>query len=571
MSDSSSVGPLGVDYAELLGPYGVPFVATWFVVLLVFQTSVADSFSNTLGNLVESLRLSHSLAGVTFLAFGNGAPDVFSSLAAFSSGDSSSNPDLGVGGLIGGGLFVVTIVLGSVLVSSDDVEVHAPNTYRDAFFFACGVGYYLTCALGFGSVNAFKASIFVILYVVYAILVMHMERNRKNHRRDDVEANDSMDRPLLLETASMDRVRSHAALSQLQTWLGDSQNDLRDDSVDEDHFTPVDELAMLRRAALNDEDCPFTDEHEHDDEEEEEKRRLEKEKHEDLRFGSSFWMELYWRRIKIDKSSKTLRVQLRKEYAEASALGKIALACVHWPILAVKLFTIPDPQNWSKPFAVAQPFGVYCLSVFAFGSELSRAEWLFVLIGTCVWALFVFFTVHDSKPPKYQLVFVFVGFYSSIVWIYLLASEIVAVVSAVGDAVGANQSVLGLSLLAWGNSGGDFSANRAVAQRGYAEMAVSGSVAAPMFNLLIGLGLSLVVACVQAENDVVDLEPDRSTIVAAVFLVVALLEIVVYARHLAHKRSLLKSHVVLSPFLGKMLLATYALFCVSIVVVVCLL
>lgn len=30
------------------------------------------------------LKLSHNVAGVTFLAFGNGAPDIFSALVAFS-------------------------------------------------------------------------------------------------------------------------------------------------------------------------------------------------------------------------------------------------------------------------------------------------------------------------------------------------------------------------------------------------------------------------------------------------------------------------------------------------------
>lgn len=39
-------------------------------------------------HIYAQLKLTYDVAGVTFLALGNGAPDVFSSIAAFSSADS---------------------------------------------------------------------------------------------------------------------------------------------------------------------------------------------------------------------------------------------------------------------------------------------------------------------------------------------------------------------------------------------------------------------------------------------------------------------------------------------------
>lgn len=45
----------------------------------------------------KTLKLSQNVAGVTFLAFGNGAPDIFSSIA----GIKAAKPDLVLGELFG--------------------------------------------------------------------------------------------------------------------------------------------------------------------------------------------------------------------------------------------------------------------------------------------------------------------------------------------------------------------------------------------------------------------------------------------------------------------------------------
>lgn len=47
-------------------------------------------------------------------------------------------------------------------------------------------------------------------------------------------------------------------------------------------------------------------------------------------------------------------------------------------------------------------------------------------------------------------------------------------------------TVLGLTVLAWGNSLGDMVANVSVARAGKPRMAIAGCYAGPMFNMLIG-------------------------------------------------------------------------------------
>ncbi len=49
--------------------------------------------------------------------------------------------------------------------------------------------------------------------------------------------------------------------------------------------------------------------------------------------------------------------------------------------------------------------------------------------------------------------------------------------------------VMGLTLLAWGNSLGDLFGNPAMARRGQASMALTACFAGPLFNMLAGLAL----------------------------------------------------------------------------------
>ena len=63
-------------------PFALIFLIPWLLMLLLALGSTADNFlMPQLNYLSELLRLRPDVAGVTLLAFGNGAPDVFSAIA----------------------------------------------------------------------------------------------------------------------------------------------------------------------------------------------------------------------------------------------------------------------------------------------------------------------------------------------------------------------------------------------------------------------------------------------------------------------------------------------------------
>eukprot|EP01034_Spumella_vulgaris_P002203 gene2203-2870_t len=104
----------------------------------------------------------------------------------------------------------------------------------------------------------------------------------------------------------------------------------------------------------------------------------------------------------------------------------------------------------------------------------------------------------------------------------MLAGELIACLSALGVILKLPPAFLGLTVLAWGNSVGDLFTNTAVAKQGLGEMAIAGCYGGPVFNILMGFGVSLVYACSQSYPKPFSVVLDASSIVSIVFLFLAL-------------------------------------------------
>ena len=97
--------------------FTIPVALVIIFICFYILGSTADNYlSPALAKISITLGLSESLAGVTLLALGNGAPDVITAIAA--SGD-DEGIFLAVGSLMGGGLFISGIVSAVVMFASD--------------------------------------------------------------------------------------------------------------------------------------------------------------------------------------------------------------------------------------------------------------------------------------------------------------------------------------------------------------------------------------------------------------------------------------------------------------------
>ncbi len=78
-------------------------------------------------------------------------------------------------------------------------------------------------------------------------------------------------------------------------------------------------------------------------------------------------------------------------------------------------------------------------------------------------------------------------------WIYINCEIIVQILELIGIITGLPSSLLGLTVLSWGNSLGDVVASVTIAKKGFGEMALTGCIAGPVFNLMFGLGITTLV------------------------------------------------------------------------------
>ncbi|GAA5924462.1 hypothetical protein JCM10213_004583 [Rhodosporidiobolus nylandii] len=138
----------------------------WLVFLFAFVGICASEFfCPNLSHIASRLGLSESVAGVTFLAFSNGSPDVFSTFAALKS-DSGS---LAIGELIGAASFIVSVVAGSMALITP-FRVARSTFLRDVGFFTLAV--LLTLGILYDShIHLWEALLMVGLYLVYVIVV----------------------------------------------------------------------------------------------------------------------------------------------------------------------------------------------------------------------------------------------------------------------------------------------------------------------------------------------------------------------------------------------------------------
>lgn len=179
------------------------------------------------------------------------------------------------------------------------------------------------------------------------------------------------------------------------------------------------------------------------------------------------------------------------DWFDIGTKGKI-LTVVDFPRLIAQHLTIywAVEGKFLRSFFVLLPLGFFVFIFTAFQLWVT-VYWHYTLPVAAVCSIISFFATLHRVPVWLEWIYIIQGLFASILWIYFIANELVSLLSAAGLIIGISDAIMGLTVLAWGNSVGDMVSNVIVARKGHPQMAVGACYAAPLTNMLLGLGVSI--------------------------------------------------------------------------------
>ncbi|KAL0979321.1 hypothetical protein UPYG_G00183630 [Umbra pygmaea] len=433
-----------------LTPLTIIFCIIWlFFLFILLGVTASKFFCPNLSSISSTLRLTHNVAGVTFLALGNGAPDVFSATVAFSRPHTAG---LAIGALFGAGIYVTTVVAGGVSLVKPFTVASRPFL-RDVVFFMAAV-FWTFVILFKGTISLAETLGYLGLYVVYVltVIVSAYIYSHQNHSATKTSAQISPYEPVIQVSEDEAHLLSHGHIeedydSEYRTLLPYSES-----------------TSSILLNSLNPVDCRT-------------------------------WRRKTW----LWKSAKILKV----------------------PLEFLLLMTVPvvdadkEDRNWRRPLnclhLITAP--LVCVLIFQsgeYGLHLITGQfpvWALTLLFGLFLSSIVFLTTTNEHPPPYHSLFSLLGFLVSAIWISAAASEVVSILHMLGVVLSLSNNLLGLTLLAWGNSIGDSFSDITIARQGYPRMAISACFGGIIFNMLIGVGIGCLLQMFNSER-VLMLEPE---------------------------------------------------------------
>ncbi|KAJ2747270.1 hypothetical protein GGI20_000695 [Coemansia sp. BCRC 34301] len=516
-------------------------ISAWLALLFVWLgVSASEYFSPNISFLAQLMRLPESLAGVTLLALGNGAPDLFSTFSAVRAGSGA----LALGQLIGSASFIVSVVVGATTLVVPVYRVSQLSYLRELFFFAATIGMVAVIVLS-ERLSRGLAMCMVGLYGAYVVTVMvttyyeeqslapespvdGISSNPAVPVQADRPADGSHQSPSLLAAASpwskapgstapylapvsgapvakISKAQAvvYICVPTLRHWRPEASSYLK-------LFIAFSALPVLLLSVT----VPVLACLPEPKEGASDFRELGASSEDDDSIGNDYCssqlhstatsreLERWERHAEPDGPDTHLSLHIHRPPTERASLSRPSslhmalddLANGH-SVQALNAATIAWAE---KVVSSVRSFmsAAFLYSVLGLGGyfALDTGQATSVLLGLAL-ATTSLLGNHFSRRAQQrhywlQVAPCFFGFVCGLAWIYIIANEVVSITQALGLILGLSEEILGLTVVGFGNSLGDLVTNLTLTRMGYPMMALSACFGGPMLCLLIGVGVA---------------------------------------------------------------------------------
>eukprot|EP00041_Stephanoeca_diplocostata_P009380 m.144513 g.144513 ORF g.144513 m.144513 type:complete len:561 (-) comp17713_c0_seq3:135-1817(-) len=433
----------------------------WLAFLFINLVLVVDTrVVPNINTCAKTLGLSDTLAGVTLLAMGNGAADVFSAAAAVSATEEGGQ--LAVAGLMGGGLFVVLVVAG-LLAYNFGPYVTIKQIGRDAGMYLFGVAW-IAMVLSEQELKLWESLGFFVIYILYVVYIVVAER-MANAAKARGEDEDSVDDIKDTESSALlNKGGSGPSQDIVNKMPGYTTHDgswydtvTRMDLLQTEHEAWSDKSRLIKAVTI-------------------------------IQIPLKFVLYITAPIVHNDDRAATWDRNLHVI---------LALTCL--PTITL----------------------IFDESAFYWDGQISVPSLIISSAIGVVLAILVRCTSHVDEPPSYQAVFAALGFFIALSFIYIISDEVVSVLRSFGIMWQIDSSLLGMTVLGIGNGTCDLIANYLMAKQGFPDIAMAAVYGGPVFNLFVGLGVSGVMGYFKYGQSYA-VESDKQLYIGVVFLSIAL-------------------------------------------------
>ena len=443
--------------------YLLPFyIFGVFYMFIALSIIVDEFFVPSLEVIAEKWELSHDVAGATLMAAGGSAPELFTSFFG-----TFQESEIGFAAIVGSAVFNVLFVIAVCAFSVDEpLSLTWFPLARDCIYYILSLGILSLFFVGIGpsEITWIEATILLILYIGYIILMRYNER--------------IYDKWFKRETESTHNVP-----------LGIKVNKERNSSTDDERHSD-DEINDNKRSSNSNDNS--------DDESIDDRRAFERQVAKRGSFQAGIVAMMLRGNLKMERNTVNEQfLESMFEKMDKNGNGVIEKKDFEFDF---ENATEREIMEWIKDMdhdddnkIDMNEFKEY----YFMSQKNTHLQWLKPPKGikNLIWyiltiILLVAFTltipdVRVKSNEKWR----YFSFIISIAWVGGFSYFMVEWASVVGDTLKIPVAVMGLTILAAGTSVPDLLSSVVVAKQGHGDMAVSSSIGSNIFDVLVGLPL----------------------------------------------------------------------------------